>query len=43
MRSSGPIEGNDRIVYQVFTDYVVILTVFEGHQPLKGDKLEDST
>jgi len=26
------IEGNYRIVYQVFEDRLVILTVFEGHQ-----------
>ena len=26
------IEGNYRIVYQVFADRLVILTVFEGHQ-----------
>jgi len=26
------IEGNYRIVYQVFSDKLVILTVFEGHR-----------
>ena len=26
------IEGNYRIVYQVFTDRIVVLTVFEGHR-----------
>ena len=26
------IEGNYRIVYQVFSDRVVVLTVFEGHR-----------
>jgi mRNA-degrading endonuclease RelE of RelBE toxin-antitoxin system len=26
------IEGNYRIVYQVFEDRLVVLTVFEGHQ-----------
>ncbi len=26
------IEGNYRIVYQVFPDRLVVLTVFEGHR-----------
>lgn len=26
------IEGNYRIVYQVFSDHIVVLTVFEGHR-----------
>ncbi|MEN8245402.1 MAG: type II toxin-antitoxin system RelE/ParE family toxin [Thermodesulfobacteriota bacterium] len=29
------IEGNYRIVYQVFDDRIVVLTVFEGHQLLQ--------
>ena len=37
------IEGNYRIVYQVFTDRLVILTVFEGHQLFPEGKLPDST
>jgi addiction module RelE/StbE family toxin len=35
------IESNYRIVYQVLDDRLVILTVFEGHQLLKQEKLED--
>lgn len=34
------IEGNYRVVYQVFDDRLVILTVFEGHQLLKQGGLE---
>jgi hypothetical protein len=37
------IEGNYRIVYQVFADRLVILTVFEGHQLFPEEKLGDST
>jgi addiction module RelE/StbE family toxin len=36
------IEGNYRIVYQVFADRLVILTVFEGHQLLPQGKVADS-
>ena len=36
------IEGNYRIVYQVFDDRMVVLTVFEGHQLLKQGKIEDT-
>lgn len=32
------IEGNCRIVYQVFADRLVILTVFEGHQLFPDEK-----
>jgi plasmid stabilization system protein ParE len=33
------IEENDRIVYQVFEDRPVILTVFEGHTLFPDDKV----
>jgi toxin ParE1/3/4 len=36
------IEGNYRIVYQVFADRLVILTVFEGHQLFPQVKVGDS-
>ncbi|UCF95443.1 MAG: type II toxin-antitoxin system RelE/ParE family toxin [Desulfobacterales bacterium] len=36
------IEGNYRIVYQVFTDRLVILTVFEGHQLFPEEKIGNS-
>ena len=36
------IEGNYRIVYQVFADRLVILTVFEGHQLFPKEKLGTS-
>jgi mRNA-degrading endonuclease RelE of RelBE toxin-antitoxin system len=36
------IEGNYRIVYQVLDDRMVVLTVFEGHQLLKQEKIEDT-
>jgi len=36
------IEGNYRVVYQVFADRLVILTVFEGHQLFPEGKLNDS-
>jgi addiction module RelE/StbE family toxin len=36
------IEGNYRIVYQVFADRLVILTVYEGHQLFPEGKLGDS-
>ena len=36
------IEGNYRIVYQVFADPLVILTVFEGHQLFPEGKVVDS-
>ena len=34
------IEGNYRIVYQVFEDRLVVLTVFEGHQLFNREKLD---
>ena len=37
------IVGNYRIVYQVFADRLVVLTVFEGHQFFPEEKLGDST
>ncbi len=37
------IEGNYRIVYQVFTDRLVVLTVFEGHQLFPEEKVIDSS
>jgi addiction module RelE/StbE family toxin len=37
------IEGNYRIVYQVFADRIVVLTVFEGHRLLPNETLDDST
>jgi plasmid stabilization system protein ParE len=36
------IEGNYRIVYQVFSDRLVILNVFEGHAFFPIERLEDS-
>jgi len=36
------IEGNYRIVYQVFSDRLVILTVFEGHLLLSKDTVDSS-
>jgi len=36
------IEGNYRIVYQVFADRLVILTVYEGHQLFPEGKVVDS-
>jgi len=36
------IEGNYRIVYQVFADRLVILTVFEGHQLFPEEKVGNS-
>ena len=36
------IEGNYRIVYQVFADRLVILTVFEGHQLFPEGKVDTS-
>jgi hypothetical protein len=36
------IEGNYRIVNQVFSDRLVILTVFEGHALFPTERLEDS-
>ena len=36
------IEGNYRIVYQVFEDRLVVLTVFEGHHLLPGEKVDSS-
>ncbi|WP_050799577.1 type II toxin-antitoxin system RelE/ParE family toxin [Thiocapsa marina] len=37
------VEGNDRIVYRLQGDTVVVLTVFEGHRrpPLDDLALED--
>ena len=34
-----PIEGNYRIVYQVLTDRLVVLTVFEGHRIFPAETL----
>jgi mRNA-degrading endonuclease RelE of RelBE toxin-antitoxin system len=34
------IEGNYRIVYQVFEDRLVVLTVFEEHHLLPRDKVD---
>ena len=36
------IEGNYRIVYQIFEDRLVILTVFEGHQLFPVEKMSNS-
>ena len=36
------IKGNYRIVYQVFADCLVVLTVFEGHQLLTEEKVDTS-
>jgi len=36
------IEGNYRIVYQVFEDRLVVLTVFEGHQLFPEEAVDDS-
>ena len=36
------IEGNYRIVYQVFEDRLVIMTVFEGHQLFPEGKINNS-
>jgi addiction module RelE/StbE family toxin len=36
------IEGNYRIVYQVLSDRLIILTVFEGHQLLPAEKITES-
>ena len=36
------IEGNYRIVYQAFSDRLVILTVFEGHALFPMEKVKDS-
>jgi|WetSurSiteA1Bulk_404760.scaffolds.fasta_scaffold261258_1 toxin ParE1/3/4 len=36
------IEGNYRLVYQVFADRLVILTVFEGHALFPLEKVGDS-
>ena len=33
------IEGNYRIVYQVFEDRLVVLTVFEGHRLLPREEV----
>nr|WP_320193625.1 type II toxin-antitoxin system RelE/ParE family toxin [uncultured Desulfobacter sp.] len=35
------VEGNYRIVYQVFSDKLVILTVFEGHRLFPVEKIQD--
>lgn len=35
------IEGNYRIVYQVFSDRLVVLTVFEGHRLFPIEKVEN--
>ena len=37
------IEGNYRIVYQVFEDRLVVLTVFEGHQLFLEEAVDNST
>jgi toxin ParE1/3/4 len=36
------IEGNYRIVYQVFADRIVVLTVFEGHHLFPEETVDDS-
>ena len=36
------IEGNYRIVYQVFEDRLVVLNVFEGHHLLLREKVDSS-
>ena len=36
------IEGKYRIVYQVFEDRLVVLTVFEGHQLFPEEAVDDS-
>ena len=36
------IEGNYRIVYQVFVDRLVVLTVFEGHRLFPEEMVDDS-
>jgi toxin ParE1/3/4 len=36
------IEGNYRIVYQVFADRLVVLTVFEGHRLFPEEKVDSS-
>jgi toxin ParE1/3/4 len=36
------IEGNYRIVYQVFPDRLVVLTVFEGHRLCPEEKVDSS-
>jgi plasmid stabilization system protein ParE len=35
------IEGNYRIVYQVFVDRLVVLTVFEGHRLFPEETVDD--
>jgi addiction module RelE/StbE family toxin len=37
------IDGNYRIVYQVFADRLVILTVFEGHKLFPEEKVGNPT
>jgi addiction module RelE/StbE family toxin len=37
------IEGNYRIVYQVFEDRLVVLTVFEGHRLFPEETVDDSS
>jgi mRNA-degrading endonuclease RelE of RelBE toxin-antitoxin system len=36
------IEGKYRIVYQVLTDRLVVLTVFEGHRLFPEEKIDNS-
>jgi toxin ParE1/3/4 len=36
------IEGNYRIVYQVFADRLVVLTVLEGHRLFPEETVDDS-
>ncbi len=36
------IEGNYRIVYQVFEDRLVVLTVFEGHHLFPQEDIDSS-
>ena len=36
------IEGDYRIVYQVFADRLVVLTVFEGHRLFPEETVDDS-
>lgn len=36
------IERNYRIVYQVFADRLVVLTIFEGHRLFSDETVDDS-
>jgi plasmid stabilization system protein ParE len=37
------IEGNYRIVHQVFSDHLVVLTVFEGHRLFPEETVDHNT